>query len=87
MLIAFQGGKRKGKEKKRKERKKGEHTEPVTHVGGTTRVGKGFELGDEEVDVALDDGFLLEEGLLAEGVGEGAALAGVIGVIGHCEGC
>lgn len=67
--------------------KGGGRTEPVAHVGGTTRVGKGLELGDEEVDVALDDGFLLEEGLLAKGVGEGAALAGVVDVVGHCEGC
>lgn len=61
--------------------------EPVAHVYGLGSGGKRGELADQEVDVAADDGFLLEEGLLAKGVGEGAALARVVGVVGHGEGC
>lgn len=63
-----------------------ELTEPVTHVGGLASLGKGPELGDKEVDVAADDALLLEQGLLAEGVGQSAALAGVVGIIGHGQG-
>jgi hypothetical protein len=60
-----------------------ELTEPVAHVGGLACLGKGPELGDEEVDVAADDALLLEQGLLAEGVGQSAALAGVVCIVGH----
>lgn len=59
------------------------HTKPVTHIEGCRRVGISTNFCDEQIDVASYDSFLLEEGFLAEGVGEGAALTGVVGIVGH----
>ena len=62
----------------------------VCGCGGGGFCGGGFggerggflgEFGDEEVEVDGLEGFLFGEGRFGEGVGEGAADAGVVGVV------
>lgn len=45
-----------------------------------------METLDEEVDVGLEQGFLLTQGFVGESVGEEAAVAGVVGVVGGDDG-
>lgn len=44
------------------------------------------EAAYEEVDVVLEEGFLLAEGAVGEGVGEETAVATVVGVVGAEDG-
>lgn len=67
---------------------KGGVGEPVGNVADLAGGGKLGHAVAKDVDVGADEGLLLEEGPCAKGVAESAALARVIGVVGHgdCDG-
>lgn len=68
-------------------RAKGRLTEPIAHVDIITSLSEWLQFLNEQIDVSADDTLLLEQGLLGEGVSEGAALAGMVGVVCHGESC